>query len=446
MTKIKEPSVAGSFYSDNKSVLENQITSFKSHSVNFYKNSARAVIVPHAGLIYSGRLAYEGISQLDKSIKNIFILAPAHRIAFEGLALSGYDEWKTPLGNIKINQDINNELISEFGAKIIDEAIAPEHSIEIEVPIIQSVFEDVNIIPILIGKEYPQKISDIISKYYDSCGFVISSDLSHFLTDEKAKRIDDLTAQLIETNTTDNFSHELACGATGILGLIGFAREKNYSLIRIDMANSGDVTSDKNRVVGYGCWFLYEGERNNFIKEYYSDFVLDICKKSIESKFKQKPITVQLPQVFLQMGASFVTLEKQGRLRGCIGSIVPHRRLIEDLMYNAKNSAFSDPRFRPVEENEIEELDIAISLLSMPKPMSFKNEDDLLNQIRQNIDGIIIKDKGHQAVYLPSVWEQLPDKTDFLNSLKMKAGLPANHFSDTFEAFRFETVYIKNNN
>ena len=259
----------------------------------------------------------------------------------------------------------------------------------------------------------------------------------------KAKRIDNVTAQLIETNTTDNFSHELACGATGILGLIGFAKQRDFSLIRIDMANSGNVTADKNRVVGYGTWFLYEGERNDFIKENYSELLIDICKKSIKSKFKKEPVNIPLPQVFLQTGASFVTLEKHGNLRGCIGSIIPHRPLIEDLILNAQHSAFADPRFRPVEEIEIEDLEIAISLLSIPKPMSFSGEQDLLNQIRPFVDGIIIKDKGRQAVYLPSVWEQLPDKIEFLNSLKVKAGLPANYFSNTLETYKFETAYIK---
>lgn len=112
---------------------------------------------------------------------------------------------------------------------------------------------------------------------------------------------------------------------------------------------------------------------------------------------------------------------------------------------NAKNSAFSDPRFLPVQQNEISQLKIAVSILSEPKKMSFTDENDLLRQMRPNIDGIIIKDGIYQAVYLPSVWEQLPDKREFLETLKVKAGLNPDYFSDTFEAYRFETVYIKEN-
>ena len=445
MTKIKQPSVAGSFYSADPKELKKQITNFAEHSKNYYENYTRAVIVPHAGLIYSGRLAYEGISQLDKNIKNIFIFAPAHRVGFDGLALSSFDIWNTPLGNININQEINNELKEKFNANFIDEDLAPEHSIEIQVPLIQTLFENVSIIPILIGKESPEKIKNIIEYYYPNKenGFIISSDLSHFLTDEKAKQIDTVTAQMIESGNIEEFQYQQACGALGIVGLSLFSNENNYSLIRIDMENSSSTTGDKTSVVGYGCWFLYEGKTNDYLKKYYTKAILDLCKIAISSRFENKETQIKYPQVFNQLGASFVTLEKNNHLRGCIGSIIAHRSLILDIVSNAQNAAFKDPRFNPVEKSEVEQLQIAVSILSEPKKMNFKDEEDLLNQMRPNIDGIIIKDKGYQAVYLPSVWEQLPNKKEFLNTLKIKAGLSADYFSDTFEAYRFETVYIK---
>lgn len=444
ITKIKEPSVAGMFYSADKTELTNQINNFKKNSRNTYKTSTRAVIVPHAGLVYSGRLAYEGISQLDKGVKNIFIFAPAHRVAFDGLAVTSYDAWKTTLGEIKVNRTITKELIEKFGAKINDNALAPEHAIEVELPFIQTEFKDVKIIPVLMGRVEPTQVYKIIKHYYGDTqnAFVISSDLSHYLPDSTAKRVDDYTAQHIENCDSDKFTHELACGATGILGLMEFAKEKDYSLIRVDMTNSSSTTFDKERVVGYGTWFLYEGERNDFIKENYSDFILKLCRDAIKNR-NLDPSTIEYPQVFAENGAAFVTLEKNDNLRGCIGSIIAHRPLIQDLVTNAKNSAYADPRFNPVEKNEIKDLKIAVSLLSTPKPMKFKDEQDLLNQIRQNVDGIIIKDGRYQAVYLPSVWEQIPDKRQFLNTLKMKAGMSPDHFSKTFEAYRFETSYIK---
>lgn len=445
MSKIKEPSVAGSFYTDNAQELETQIKSFANENKNKYEYKTRAVIVPHAGLIYSGRLAYEGISQIDANVRNIFIFAPAHRVGFEGIALSSFDKWKTPLGEIDINQDICKEIEKKYNANFNDTAIAPEHSIEIEVPIIQSLFHDAKIVPILIGRTDFKIIFDIINEYYQNTenAFIISSDLSHFFSDENAKKLDNKTAQMIETGDLNGFSFEQACGALGIAGLVTFANKNSYSLIRIDMTNSSTITNDKSNVVGYGCWFLYEGDKNEFIKKYYSDFIINLVKIVLKSSFTNEKITINYPQVFDEAGACFVTLEKFGQLRGCIGSIIAHQPLIRDLIQHAKDAAFNDYRFNPVTESELKDVKISISILTEPRKIEFNNEEELLNQMVPNIDGIIIKDGRYQAVYLPVVWEQLPDKKEFLNSLKMKAGLLPNHFSKTFEAYRFESIYIK---
>ena len=445
MKKIKEPAVANAFYSGNAEILRNQIEDFKNKNSNTYEYKTRAVIVPHAGLVYSGQLAYEGISQLDKNIKNIFIFAPAHRVGFLGLALSGYDAWETPLGVIEINQEINKELIENFDAQIYDDAHREEHAIEIEIPIIQSIFNEVKIIPVVVGKENPQKITEIINKYYDNkdFGFVISSDLSHFLNDNIAVEVDNKTAQMIETGDIQGFRYEQACGAVGIVGLVEFANKSDFSLIRINMRNSSYVSGDKSRVVGYGCWFLYEGLKNRFLKENYSDFMLSLCRESILEEFGEGAASTSHPAIFNQSGACFVTLKRNGNLRGCIGSIIAHQPLINDLICNAKNAAFRDPRFRPLQREEFDDLVMDISILSDPKPMRFDDEQDLLNQIVPYKDGIIIRDGRYQAVYLPSVWEELPDKELFLKSLKVKAGMSPNHFSSSFQAFRFETEYIE---
>ena len=445
MRKIKEAAVANTFYTGNVEDLKLHIENFQAASKNLYKYPTRAVIVPHAGLVYSGRLAYEGISQLDKNVKNIFIFAPSHRVGFEGLAISSYDGWETPIGISEVNFDICKELNEKFGANINDEAMAAEHSIEVELPIIQSLFENVKIVPILIGKEDPSKISEIIEYYYNdkNNAFVISSDLSHYLTDEKAQAADKITAQMIETGNIAGFRYDQACGALGITGLVFFANKNKFSMIRIDLANSSEVSEDTSRVVGYGTWFLYEGDKNDFIAKYHAGFTVDICRFIIQSEFDQKPVSIIYPQVFDQPGACFVTIEKNGRLRGCIGSIIAYRALITDLVEHAKDAAFKDTRFSPVREEELPELKFSVSILTEPKKIVFDNEKQLMDKIIPKEDGIIIKDGNSQAVYLPSVWKDLPDKNEFMRSLKIKAGMPADHFSETFEAFKFHTIYIK---
>jgi len=445
MNKIKEPSVANTFYTGNVEDLKLHIENFKETSKNLYRYATRAVIVPHAGLVYSGRLAYEGISQIDKNVKNIFIFAPSHRVGFDGIAISSYDGWETPLGVSEVNFDICKELSEKFGANINDEAMTAEHSIEVELPIIQSLFDGVKIVPVLVGKEDPAKIMEIIEYYYKNSenAFVISSDLSHFLSDEKAKATDKITAQMIETGNIAGFKYEQACGAVGVAGLVAFANKNKFSMIRIDLANSSEITEDTSRVVGYGCWFLYEGNKNDFIAKYHAGFTIDICKLIIRSEFDEKPMSIIYPQVFDQPGACFVTIEKNGHLRGCIGSIVAYRALITDLVEHAKDAAFKDTRFSPVKEEELPDLKFSVSILTDPKKIVFENEDQLMEKIVPNEDGIIIRDGDLQAVYLPSVWAEIPDKKEFMKSLKLKAGMEENHFSDTFEAFKFHTIYIK---
>ncbi len=446
MKKIRPAAAAGKFYTRDKKELLQQLEYFEKNNLCDYPNfSTRAIIVPHAGYIYSGQLSYSGFQYLDKNVKNVFIIAPSHYVAVKNVALSEFNAWGTPLGEIEVNQKINQEMIAKFGCEIQDDAFKEEHSAEVQVPFIQNFLPNVKIIPILTGRNI-EKITEIISYYWENKenAFVISSDLSHFYPSKDARKIDHTTAELIETKDIENFESERACGAIGVCALTKFANQKGFSLIRVALYNSGDITDDNERVVGYGSWILYEGEKNKFIKKYFSDYVIDVCKKSIfarlhKEEFKPK----EIPAVFAQSGATFVTLEKNGDLRGCIGSIIAHRPLIDDLAQNAQNSAFSDPRFTPLREDEFNDLEINVSILSSPEKMEFEDEADLRQQIRPNIDGLIIKDGLYQATYLPSVWEQLPDKVMFLNSLKIKAGLNPNHFSDSFEAYRYTTEYIR---
>ena len=144
-----------------------------------------------------------------------------------------------------------------------------------------------------------------------------------------------------------------------------------------------------------------------------------------------------LPAPLRETGACFVTLKKNGQLRGCIGSPEAHRPLGTDVSENAFRAAFHDPRFAPLGDEETEALNVHISVLSAAKPMTFASEADLLGQLIPGRDGLIIGDGGRRALFLPSVWAQLPEPQMFLNHLRAKAGLPADHWSDTFEAARF---------
>lgn len=168
-----------------------------------------------------------------------------------------------------------------------------------------------------------------------------------------------------------------------------------------------------------------------------------LAKQSIEYGIQHgKPLPItedyQAEELTLQR-ATFVTLMKQGQLRGCIGSLEAHRPLIEDVVQNSFSSAFRDYRFNPVTEQELDDLDITISILNPPQPMKFVSENDLLIQLRPNIDGLIIEDQGHRATFLPSVWQSLPQPEKFLTQLKLKAGLSSNYWSPQLQAYRYTT-------
>ena len=155
---------------------------------------------------------------------------------------------------------------------------------------------------------------------------------------------------------------------------------------------------------------------------------------------KHLPVeTSRYPALLQNPGACFITLKKDGELRGCIGSLVPHRPLVDDVAYNAHAAAFSDPRFMPVSGNELENITFHISILTPAEPMTFNSEEDLLDQIRPGIDGLILEDEQHRGTFLPSVWESLPDAKSFLQHLKQKAGLPGDYCSKNLKVSRYTT-------
>lgn len=148
------------------------------------------------------------------------------------------------------------------------------------------------------------------------------------------------------------------------------------------------------------------------------------------------------PDSLAQKGASFVTLEKNGELRGCIGSLEARYPLVEDVARNTVAAAFSDPRFHPVQSSEFDDIQIAISVLSPAQAMSVNDQEDLLEQVRPGIDGLILQDGYNRATFLPSVWQHLPQKHLFLSHLKQKAGLPENYWSNSIKFWRYTTEYF----
>ena len=452
----KKSVFAGSFYPEKPEELNNLLNSYKQELCNSYKS--KAIIVPHAGIIYSGYAAMAGFQHLELS-ENIFIIAPSHHENFNNIALPEYTYFETPLGALEVNNRLIKDIAEKFPCLISNEVFDREHSIEVQLPFIQNLFcpqvqsaidfvkglkkigRKLRIVPVLVGDCDYRLISDLISTYWESSSFVISSDLSHYYTKQECRQIDTYTATIIETGKIEFMQQQQACGITGIKGLVDFANNNDCSMIRIMMYNSGDISKDTEKVVGYGSWFMYTDTRNEFIEQYCSKYVLDTVKNSIACALKgEEYIPKDIPPVLTEYGASFVTLKINDTLRGCIGSVYPTKPLILDIIDNAKNSAFNDSRFEPLTEEEFHKINISVSILSAIERINFKDERDLLSKIYPH--GVIIADRNKRAVYLPVVWEQLPDRGVFLNSLKEKAGLPPAYFSKTLEAYKFDAIDI----
>ena len=174
--------------------------------------------------------------------------------------------------------------------------------------------------------------------------------------------------------------------------------------------------------------------------------LLILAKNAIQHGLTtDKPLKVDLadfPSELTVQRATFVTLQKHGQLRGCIGMLTAVRPLVEDIAENAFFAAFKDPRFPPLTAQELEDLDIHLSILSPSEPMIFSSEQDLVSQIQPNIDGLILQEGHLRGTFLPSVWEQLPDPKQFLQHLKQKAGLPPDYWSNTVKIYRYTTEII----
>lgn len=452
----KKTVFAGSFYPEAPEELNNLLDSYKQKINIDYRT--KAIIVPHAGYVYSGHAAMAAYQYLEAS-ENIFIISPSHHESFNNIALPEYSFFETPLGNLEVNNRLIKEIAEKFPCIIADEVFDNEHSIEVQLPFLQNLFcpqrqsavdfvknlkkigKKIKIVPVLVGNCDYRLISDLISEYWETSSFVISSDLSHYYPQQQCRQIDTYTATIIETGRIEFLEPAQACGMVGIKGLVDFANNNECSMIRAEMYNSGDISNDKDRVVGYGSWFFYTDSKNEFIERYHSDYIIEIAQQSIVASINEEEfIPTGIPTVLTQFGASFVTLKLDGELRGCIGSVYPTKPLILDIIDNAKNAGFQDPRFKPLTIEELERLEVSVSILSSIERIEFKDEKDLLNKIYPH--GIILVERDKRAVYLPVVWEQLPDREIFLNSLKEKAGLPPNYFSRTLEAYKFSAIYL----
>jgi MEMO1 family protein len=430
MSSVRPAAVAGMFYPGDARALAAEVDDLLGGvGVPVPRlGYPKALIVPHAGYIYSGPIAARAFDELIAargSVRRVVLLGPTHRVAMRGLAATSASAFATPLGTVRIDAEALREVGDLPQVVTSDAAHALEHSLEVQLPFLQKVLGEFALAPFAVGRASVEEVAEVIERLWGGPEtlIVVSTDMSHYHTYEQARAIDGATIERIAAFATD-IDHEEACGATPLNGLLFTSKQKNLSLKLLSACNSGDTAGGKGQVVGYSSFGLYEGGEVSLDDAGLT--LLTIARGSIEKNLLGKSDVTATASWLAQTGATFVTLTKDGNLRGCIGSLAPARALGEDVAENALGAAFRDPRFPAMTAAEWPQCKVEVSLLSTPKPLCFADEADLIAQIEAGEDGLIIEADGKRGTFLPQVWQDLPEKRTFLAHLLKKAGLPAD--------------------
>jgi AmmeMemoRadiSam system protein B/AmmeMemoRadiSam system protein A len=450
MNSVRPAAVAGMFYPANSRELAREVDDMLGHSAgtDLTADFPKALIVPHAGYVYSGNVAAEAYDRLRPArgiVRRVVLLGPCHRVPVRGLALPEASVFATPLGEVPLDREAIATLAG-LPQVVVSRAVhAEEHALEVQLPFLQRVLGEFSLVPLAVGEATPEEVSAVIERLWGGKEtlIVISSDLSHYHPYAEACAIDRRTAQSILDYSAD-IDHEQACGATPVAGLLLAARRHKLKVELLDLRNSGDTAGGRARVVGYAAFAFWDGTPG--FGEAHGRTLLAIARNSIEAALGAAAPRPLPDESWLKpVRASFVTLTQDGQLRGCIGSLEAHRPLGEDISHNARAAALSDPRFAPLTAEELAATRIEVSLLSTPKQLAFADHADLIAQLRPGEDGLILEHGGARGTFLPQVWESLPDPEQFVAELKRKAGLAPGVSTAKCHIWRYHVLKWKEN-
>ncbi len=444
---VKQPAVAGTFYPGEGHACADIVARCLAEATPS-TITPKALIAPHAGFRFSGPIAgnaYAGLRQRRDQIRRVVLLGPAHRVALKGMAVATADRWATPLGEVPIDWPALTRILRLPDVALADAPFAQEHSLEVHLPFLQQALEQFTLVPVLVGQATPESVARVLREVWGGPEtlVVISSDLSHYHDYETARSKDLAAAQAIEMLRSDLLKDDQACGRRPIYGLLEEARRRDLRATAIDVRNSGDTFGNKDRVVGYGAFtfeYASSARTKDAVRARLGRLARAVIRYGIEHKgTPQIQLGGNVDRQMLAMRATFVTITIAGNLRGCIGSTSAHRPLFLDVCENAYKAAFGDPRFEPLTAEEAQHIDVHVSVLSTARRIPVSSDRGLLSELRPDMDGLILQDGNRRALFLPSVWQDIPDPALFVKRLKQKAGLAPGHWSDTMQAFRFTT-------
>lgn len=404
-----------------------------------------AIIAAHAGLRYSGHFAGLSFGAVTWTPARVVVLSPSHRHLFRDLAYPSQQAFSTPLGPLGIDRAACAALAAAGLAHEEDAAHDSEHGIETQLPFLRTLWPEARIVPLVCGDVPPGQVAAAIDALAGPETLVVlSSDLSHFLTQGVAQEKDAETARLLETGKPGELTPHHACGAKGLQGWLMSRAGQATKALRLGVGDSAAVTGDRSRVVGYGAWAFYPVDAAMLNRKSQAE-LLRLARDAIAGRLAEGRATVPSPNrasaPLQTLAASFVTLTQGGNLRGCIGSIAAHRSLASDVAENAIGAGFRDPRFAPVTAELLPDLRIKVAVLSKAQEIEVAKEEEAFSLIEPGLDGLILSSSGRRGTFLPAVWESLPEPRAFLEALKLKAGLPRGHWAEdvTLHRFRVES-------
>jgi AmmeMemoRadiSam system protein B len=262
MATVRQPAVVGRFYPADPDELHIMVTHWVDKAGSDGK-VPKAIIVPHAGYVYSGPVAasaYGCLVEARDRVTRVVLLGPAHWVALRGLAMSSADYFSTPLGMIPVDQHARALLAALPQVQVVDEAHAPEHSLEVQLPFLQVLFAAFTLVPLVVGDATAAEVGDVLERLWDGPEtlIVISSDLSHYHDYTTAQALDQATSLAIEALCPQDIHPQQACGRYAVQGLLQVARQHGLQVRTVDLRNSGDTAGSRDQVVGYGAYIFAE--------------------------------------------------------------------------------------------------------------------------------------------------------------------------------------------
>ena len=425
----REARFAGQFYPGNKIVLENQLREFfegaKKITTKIVRNqNPQALIVPHAGYVFSGQVAASAFYQIPENAmyKRVFVLASSHRYSFDGAAVYCSGNYNTPLGEIKVDTQFCKQLLKRSDLFYEHNAAHEnEHSLEVQLPFLQhKLGENLLLVPIILGTHDSvicKELANVLKSWFSEENlWVISSDFSHYPEYENANKVDHLTATAICSNQPEKLQDVLKenkklninnlatslCGWTSVLTLMYITEGRNFDFEKIHYQNSGDEKKygSKDRVVGYWSIAVY-GKNNDFkISTKEKKELLEKARNSIKTYVitgnKGDLVPPESNGILNEITGAFVSVYIEGKLRGCIGGFA-QKKTLNELVQEMAVSACHDRRFEPVSPEELDKMDLEISVLSPLKKINSPDEIELGKH------GIYIKDGLYSGTFLPQV-------------------------------------------